>query len=84
MQQCCSAASQQETANDLAGTGIRCWSRRALAGRVKKVRLPSLTSAREAVRDSAESVRSLKTPIHVGRAFGHQADDVFHRPFRRI
>ena len=36
----------------------------ALAGRVKKVRLPSLTSARDAVRHSADSVRSLKTPIH--------------------
>jgi hypothetical protein len=36
----------------------------ALANRVKKVRLPSLTSARDAVRNSADSVRSLKTPIH--------------------
>ena len=36
----------------------------ALAGRVKKVRLPSLTSARDAVRNSADSVRSLKTPVN--------------------
>jgi hypothetical protein len=36
----------------------------ALAGRVKKVRIPSLTSARDAVRNSADSVRSLKTPIN--------------------
>ena len=36
----------------------------ALAGRVKKVRLPSLTTARDAVRNSADSVRSLKTPVN--------------------
>jgi hypothetical protein len=35
----------------------------ALAGRVRKVRRNSLTSARDAVRNSADSIRSLKSPV---------------------
>jgi hypothetical protein len=36
----------------------------ALAGRVQKARRNSLTSARDAVRNSADSIRSLKSPVH--------------------
>src|SRR5262245_572071 len=35
----------------------------ALAGRVRKVRRNSVTSARDAVRNSADSIRSLKSPV---------------------
>ena len=77
MQQCCGAASQQETADDLAGTGIRYWSGRR-PGRPRQEGAPPVAHLRTRRRASLRRLRPFaEDPYPRGRAFGHPADECF-------